>query len=71
MKNSFSCEHKPLLNVPLCNIVLDELHLMFRVTGSVLFAVCDFAPSHGGVWCTILIMHIANAVHITLPKNIS
>lgn len=33
LKQSFSCEHHPLLNIPLENIVLDELHLMLRVTG--------------------------------------
>jgi hypothetical protein len=31
-KNQFCCKHMPLLNVPLCNIVLDELHLLLRVT---------------------------------------
>lgn len=30
---SYSCAHPPLLNVPLDNIVLDELHLMLRITG--------------------------------------
>lgn len=33
LKNSYSCEHVPLVNIPLENIVLDELHLMLRVTG--------------------------------------
>ena len=28
-----SCVHKPLLEIPLENVVLDELHLMLRVTG--------------------------------------
>ena len=28
-----SCAHKPLINIPLGNIILDELHLMLRVTG--------------------------------------
>ncbi|CAB3978408.1 Hypothetical predicted protein [Paramuricea clavata] len=32
MKNIFSCAFKPLVNIPLCNVVLDELHLMLRVT---------------------------------------
>lgn len=32
-KKKFSCAHPPLLNVPLKNIVLDELHLMLRITG--------------------------------------
>ncbi|XP_020911538.2 uncharacterized protein LOC110249299 [Exaiptasia diaphana] len=32
LKNSYSCEHVPLVNIPLENIVLDELHLMLRVT---------------------------------------
>ena len=31
-KNQFCCKDMPLLNVPLCNIVLDELHLLLRVT---------------------------------------
>ncbi|CAB4013607.1 Hypothetical predicted protein, partial [Paramuricea clavata] len=32
LKRNYSCEYKPLLNIPLCNVVLDELHLMLRVT---------------------------------------
>jgi len=28
-----SCEHQLLLNIPLENVVLDELHLMLRITG--------------------------------------
>ncbi len=30
--NKFCCKHMPLLDVPLSNIVLDELHLLLRVT---------------------------------------
>ena len=33
LKNKFSCRHKPLLVVKLQNVVLDELHLMLRITG--------------------------------------
>ena len=33
MKNQFSCQHKPLLEVELKNVVVDELHLMLRITG--------------------------------------
>jgi hypothetical protein len=29
----FSCEHRPLINIALENVVLDELHLMLRITG--------------------------------------
>lgn len=29
----YSCEHQPLLEISLDNVVLDELHLMLRVTG--------------------------------------
>lgn len=32
-KNKCSCVHQPLLDIPLENVVLDELHLMLRVTG--------------------------------------
>ncbi|CAB4025926.1 Hypothetical predicted protein [Paramuricea clavata] len=32
LKKQFSCERPPLLNIPVENIVLDELHLMLRVT---------------------------------------
>ena len=31
----FSCAHPPLLHIPLQNVVLDELHLMLRITGTV------------------------------------
>ena len=30
-----SCVHCPLLNISLTNVILDELHLMLRVTGRV------------------------------------
>jgi hypothetical protein len=33
LKKRFSCDHPPLLSIPLGNIVLDELHLMLRITG--------------------------------------
>jgi hypothetical protein len=36
LKQSCSCVHQPLLNVPLDNIVLDELHLMLRITGNLI-----------------------------------
>ena len=29
-----SCAHQPLLEIPLQNVILDELHLMLRVTGT-------------------------------------
>ncbi|CAH3172702.1 unnamed protein product [Porites lobata] len=32
LKQQFCCEHPPLLDIPLENVVLDELHLMLRVT---------------------------------------
>lgn len=35
-QNKFSCEHRPLLNIPMENVVLDELHLMLRITGIVM-----------------------------------
>ena len=33
LKRQFSCDRPPLLNILLENIVLDELHLMLRITG--------------------------------------
>ena len=35
-KQSLSCAYQPLLNIPLENVVLDELHLMLRVTGNLI-----------------------------------
>lgn len=32
-QQTYSCVHPPLLNIDVHNIVLDELHLMLRVTG--------------------------------------
>lgn len=32
-KKQYSCAHQPLLDISLENVVLDELHLMLRVTG--------------------------------------
>ena len=31
-KDSYCCDKQPLLNIPLDHIVVDELHLMLRVT---------------------------------------
>ena len=33
LKIEFSCQHQPLLDIPLANVVLDELYLMLRITG--------------------------------------
>ena len=33
-KSQYSCQHCPLLDIPLENVVLDEFHLMLRVTGN-------------------------------------
>ena len=33
LKNQFSWQHQPLLEVKLENVILDELHLMLRITG--------------------------------------
>ena len=35
----FGCIHPPLFNVPLQNIVPDELHLMLRITGNTTYDV--------------------------------
>ena len=32
-QTKYSCAHPPLLNIPLENVVADELHLMLRITG--------------------------------------
>lgn len=37
-KQAYSCVHPPLLNIDVKNIVLDELHLMLRVTGKDTFS---------------------------------
>jgi len=36
----YSCQHQPLLEIPLENVVLDELHLMLRVTGHMVIYIC-------------------------------
>jgi hypothetical protein len=35
--NMFSCKHRQLIRISLQNVVLDELHLMLRVTGQHFF----------------------------------
>lgn len=35
-QNKFSCAYPPLLNIPLQNVILDELHLMLRITGRII-----------------------------------
>ena len=37
--SKFSCAHQPLVNIPLQNVVLDELHLMLRITGQCLYII--------------------------------
>ena len=37
--SKFSCAHQPLVNIPLQNVVLDELHLMLRITGQCLHII--------------------------------
>ncbi len=59
LKKKFSCLHKPLLNVKLENVVLDELHLMLRITGNytyffefdynIIIISCLFQLSHSPV----------------------
>jgi hypothetical protein len=29
---NYGCLHPPLINIPICNIVTDELHLLLRIT---------------------------------------
>lgn len=41
LKQQYSCEHPPLLEIPLENVVLDELHLMLRVTGKILLTILN------------------------------
>ncbi|XP_028394380.1 uncharacterized protein LOC114518556 [Dendronephthya gigantea] len=36
LKHEYSCERPPLLNIPVENIILDELHLMLRITDKLL-----------------------------------
>lgn len=40
---NYCCCHKPLLNIPLSNIILDELHLMLRITDILLENVIEDA----------------------------
>ena len=42
LKNEFSCQHQPLLDIPLENVVLDELHLMLRITGKYIKSIYIF-----------------------------
>jgi hypothetical protein len=39
--SKFSCAHQPLINIPLENVVLDELHLILWITG-----VCTYCMSN-------------------------
>jgi hypothetical protein len=34
LKGQFSCQFQPLLDIKLENVVIDELHLMLRITGT-------------------------------------
>ena len=59
-KKIFSCQHKPLLDVKLENVVLDELHLMLRITGEESYLSHEQTKSIGSVWsCRMSILSIA------------
>jgi len=38
---NYGCIHEPLLNIPLTNVILDELHLLLRITDKLLQNVID------------------------------
>lgn len=33
-KDHYGCVNRPLLNIPIQNVMVDELHLLLRVTGN-------------------------------------
>ena len=51
MKQQFSCEHQPQLDIPLENVVLDELHLMLRVTGKELLMLINVKSTLKNTFC--------------------
>ena len=40
-KDNFGCIHKPLIDIPLTNVIPDELHLLLRITDKVLQNIID------------------------------
>ena len=40
-KDNFGCTHKPLIDIPLTNVIPDELHLLLRITDKVLQNIID------------------------------
>ena len=40
LDQKLSCVHQPLINIQLENIIIDELHLMLRITGKFL-VICS------------------------------
>ena len=40
LDKKLSCVHQPLINIQLENIIIDELHLMLRITGKFL-VICS------------------------------
>lgn len=40
-KDSFGCINEPLINIPLTNVIPDELHLLLRITDKLLQNVID------------------------------
>lgn len=40
-KDNFGCVNEPLINIPLTNVIPDELHLLLRITDKLLQNVID------------------------------
>ena len=44
--DKFGCIHPPLIRIPPCNVVPDELHLMLRITGIIIINCTVFSFFH-------------------------
>ena len=40
-KDNYGCINEPLLNIPLTNVIADELHLLLRITDKLLQNIID------------------------------
>lgn len=70
LNQTFSCERPPLLNIPLENIVLDELHLMLRITGIVLYDPLPLLLNIDITYTCIMYVNLFISFHLFCQINL-
>ena len=68
---NYGCIRKPLLNIPIANVRIDELHLLLRITGWYLVNLIKINPlSCIAPWCALLYYFtLSNAIRFYLSRG--